>query len=219
MLQRTDEWHQARLGKATSSRMGDVTARTKTGYGASREGYMGELVAERLTGQPYPTYQSAAMLRGTEKESEGLETYALLTGQTLTEVGFVPHPHIKMSGASPDRLIGAHGAVEIKCPNTSTHIATIRGKAKIDRSYVVQVQFMLSCTGREWCDWVSYDDRLPARQSIYVKRLYRDEREISQLEHEVVRFLGEVDQAVADLEKMNDEQWLIEALRASCETA
>jgi hypothetical protein len=218
MLQRSDEWVTARIGKATASRMGDLTATTKSGYGASRGNYMGEIVAERLTGLPYPTFQSAAMARGTEKEPEGLNAYALLTGQDLIEVGFVPHPSIAMSGASPDRLIGDDGIVEIKCPNTITHINTIRG-AEIDRDYRVQVQYQLACTGRDWCDWVSYDDRLPARQSIFVKRIYRDRKAIQWLENEAIKFLDEVEQAITDLQNMNNEDWLRQKLRASCETA
>ena len=67
MLQRSDEWFAARAGKVTASRVADLMAKTKSGYSASRQNYMAQLICERLTGKPADSFTSAAMQRGTEK--------------------------------------------------------------------------------------------------------------------------------------------------------
>ena len=69
MEQGTDEWFAARLGKVTASRVSDVTARTKTGWGASRATYMAQLIVERLTGEPTESYSTPAMQWGVETEA------------------------------------------------------------------------------------------------------------------------------------------------------
>ncbi len=121
MEQRTSEWHQARLGKVTASKVADVVARTKTGYAASRANYMAQLVCERLTGKPTEMFSNAAMEWGVEQEAAARDAYSAKVGELVTEVGFIDHPTIPMSGASPDGIVGA-GIVEIKCPSTATHI-------------------------------------------------------------------------------------------------
>ena len=120
MEQRTDDWFAARLGKVTASRVADVVAKTKTGYSASRENYMADLIVERLTGQKASTFTNAAMERGIEQEPHARAAYSARTGELVEEVGFIDHPAIPMSGASPDGLV-AEGLVEFKNPNTSTH--------------------------------------------------------------------------------------------------
>lgn len=198
LQQGTDEWLKARAGKATASRMSDLLARTKSGWGASRANYAAELVAERLTGEPAKMFVNDAMRRGTEKEPEARTAYELWAGVNVQEVGFVPHPTIAMSGASPDGLIDADGMIEIKCPNTATHIETLLGEPIADK-YMKQVQWQLACTGRAWCDWVSYDDRLPPSMALFVKRIHRDVGMIAVMEPEVIAFLREVEDTVARL--------------------
>lgn len=178
--------------------MSDLLARTKSGWGASRANYAAELVAERLTGSPAQQFVNAAMLRGTEKEPEARLAYELMHGVEVEQIGFVPHPTIAMSGASPDGLIAALGMIEIKCPNTSTHIETLLGEPIADK-YIKQIQWQLACTGRQWCDWVSYDDRLPASMALFVKRVPRDNAMISDMEREVTAFLREVEDTVSQL--------------------
>jgi len=155
--QGTDEWLRERAGKVTASRIADVMAKGRgSAPSATRANYMAELVAERLTGEPTVGFTNAAMQHGTETEPQARAQYMMRTGLDVQEVGFVTHPSLAMSGASPDGLAGADGLVEIKCPNTATHIQTLRGKA-IDRKYVLQMQWQMTCTGREWCDFVSFD--------------------------------------------------------------
>lgn len=205
MEQGTAEWLAARAGKVTASRVADVIAKTKTGYGASRANYQAELIAERLTGEPAEKYSNAAMAWGTEKEPEARTFYEFITGATVEQVGFVEHPSIAMCGASPDGLIGADGAIEIKCPNTSTHIDTLLGQA-VPGKYVTQIQWQLACTGRAWCDFVSYDPRMPMSMRMFVKRIERDDAAIAEMSKEIEAFLAEVDAKVESLQALYERK-------------
>ena len=196
--QGTDAWKKMRLGKVTASRIGDLMAKTKTGPSVSRAAYMGELVAERLTGQPTEKFQSAAMKQGTELEPQARAAYEFLSGVTVAEVAFVPHPKIDMAGCSPDGLVGDLGLVEIKCPQTHTHIETLLG-TEIAKSYRDQMQFQMACTGRVWCDFVSFCPAMPAGMDLHIRRVERDGAYIADMEAEIVKFLAELDGKVAAL--------------------
>ena len=201
-LQRTPEWHQARVGKATASRMSDVCARTKTGYGAQREDYLWELVGERRTNSPnMERYVSPSMRIGTEREPAGLALYALEAIEDIQEVGFVDHPRIKMSGASPDRLVGTQGLAEIKCPKLKEHYRMVLG-GNIQGGYMKQVQWQLAChPGRMWCDWISFHPAPPPQEQLVIIRVQRDDAMIAELEKEVIAFLGDVDTAMNALDR------------------
>lgn len=189
--QGTAEWHALRCGRVTASRIADVMARTKSGWGASRDNYMAEIIAERLTGQPAEKFQSAAMKWGSETEAQAKAAYEFYGGEAIENIGFVEHPIIAMSGASPDGLVGDRGLIEIKCPNTSTHINTLLG-AVIDNRYRLQMQWQMACTGRLWCDFVSFDPRMPEDMRCHVQRVPRDNDVIMDLEIEIPLFLAEV---------------------------
>lgn len=198
IVQGSPEWFAARLGKATASKVADVIARTKTGYGAGRANYAAQLLCERLTGAVEPSFQNAAMQWGTDQEPFAREAYEYRTGTFVDQIAFVDHPRISMSGASPDGLVGADGLVEIKCPNTATHLDTLSsGKPKA--AYVTQMQWQMACTDRQWCDFVSFDPRLPEELRLFVARIDRDDAMIEELETEVVAFLTELDARIADL--------------------
>ena len=199
MEQRTDEWYAARLGKVTASRVADVIAKTKSGPSASRGNYMAELVCERLTGSVGATYSSPAMEWGTAQEPNARAAYEAAGGVLVEEVGFVPHPTIEAAGASPDGLVNDDGLVEIKCPNTATHIETLLS-GKVPERYVTQMQWQMACTGRQWCDYVSYDPRLPERMRLFISRVPRNPAAITAMETEVLLFLQELDQKIKDLE-------------------
>lgn len=196
--QGSPEWIAARVGLVGASRVADVVARTKVGWGASRANYAAELVAERLTGQPAERFVSGPMQWGTDNEAAARDLYTFAQGGEVRRVGLVLHPEIAMSAASPDGLVDDHGLVEIKCPNTSTHIATLLG-AEVDGRYIKQMQWQMACTGRAWCDFVSYDPRLPPEMQMDVRRVARDPVMIAELEREVATFLREVDATVAAL--------------------
>lgn len=190
-VQGSEAWHQQRLGKVTASRMSDVLAKTKTGYGASRATYMGQLRSERLTGQPTQGFTNAAMEWGTATEPQARAAYELEAGITVEEVGFIDHPTIGMFGASPDGLIRPKGGLEIKCPNSETHTATLLGKASPAR-YHSQMQAQMSCTGLDYVDFVSFDPRCRGL-TYFCRRVMRDDVFIKEMESEVMKFLAELD--------------------------
>jgi putative phage-type endonuclease len=200
MEQRTDDWFAARLGKVTASRVADVIAKTKTGYGAGRANYMADLVVERLTGQKASSFSNAAMEWGTEQEPNAKAAYAAKTGILVEDVGFIDHPTVAMSGASPDGF-AEEGLVEIKCPNTATHLEYIFD-GKPPQKYITQMQWQMACAGKPWCDFVSYDPRLPERLQLLVVRVLRDDDYIKMLEQEVTTFLQELDDKLNKLEKV-----------------
>ena len=197
--QRSPEWFAERCGKVTASKIADVMARTQKGWGASRSNYAAQLVCERLTGAAEQGYSNAAMQWGTDWEPAAREAYGLHIGEFVEEVGFARHPSIEMSGASPDGLVGDDGLVEIKCPNSATHIATLRGEPIADK-YIKQMQWQMACTGRAWCDFASFDPRLPDAMQLHVQRVPRDDAMIAELEAAVTEFLADVAATVADLE-------------------
>lgn len=198
MDQRTPEWFVARCGRITASRVSDVVARTKTGWGASRANYMAELIAERLTGDCAASFTNAAMQWGTDTEPMALAAYGFHADAEVIPEGFVIHPQIPMSGASPDGLVGLEGLVEVKCPNTATHIETLIGQ-QIPSKYETQMLWQMSCTGRKWCDFVSFDPRLPDEMRLFVKRIWRDDERVAFLEAEVAAFDVEVDAKIRAL--------------------
>jgi putative phage-type endonuclease len=203
MDQGSESWFQVRIGKVTASRVADVIAKTKTGYSASRDNYMAQLVCERLTGQKGESFTNAAMQHGTETEPLARAAYEALQDVLVDEVGFVPHPTIEMAGASPDGLVGDDGLLEIKCPNTATHIDTLLSQT-VPGKYNTQMQFQMACTGRKWCDFVSFDNRLPEELQLFVTRVPRDEVFIRLIESEIVQFLAELDDKINKLMKVKN---------------
>lgn len=199
MEQRTDEWFEARLGKVTASRIYDVLSKTKSGYSATRKNYMAQLLCERLTGTREEGFKTAAMQRGNDIEPKARARYMLETGELVEETGFINHPTINMSGASPDGLVGEDGLIEIKCPNTATHLEFLRTK-KPKPEYLLQMLWQMACTGRKWCDFVSYDDRVPEHLSFQMVRINRDDERIKEIEEEVQKFLHELDEQIAELD-------------------
>ncbi len=192
IIQGSAEWHAMRLGKVTASRIADVVARTKTGYGASRANYMAELITERLTGLVPEAFVSASMQWGKDHEEEARTAYEFERDISVEHVAFVDHPTIKHAGCSPDGLIGSDGLVEFKCPNMATHIDTLVNR-KAPTRYDGQIQFQLACTRRAWCDFVSFDPRVPERMRLFICRVHRDPIIIIDLEREVQKFLAEAD--------------------------
>ena len=201
MEQRTDEWFAARIGKVTASRVADVIAKTKSGYGAGRANYLADLVVERLTGQKAQGFSNAAMEWGTEQEPNAKAAYSAKTGILVEEVGFIDHPTVAMSGASPDGF-AEEGLIEVKCPNTSTMLEWILD-GEVPSKHIPQLQWQMACTGRPWCDFVSFDPRLPERLQLLVVRVPRDDDYIAMLETEVKKFLAELDDNLNKLEKVS----------------
>lgn len=202
MEQRSTEWFTARLGKVTASRVADVIAKTKTGYSTSRENYMAQLVCERMTGTQGESFSSVAMQWGTDQEPLARAAYEAAKDVLVDEVGFIVHPTIINAGASPDGLVGDDGLIEIKCPNTATHIDTLLSK-KVPSKYIAQMQWQMACTGRKWCDFVSFDPRMPDGLQLFIQREDFHEEYVKMLETEITWFL---DAVKIKIEQLNERK-------------
>ena len=197
--QRTTEWFAQRCGHLTASRISDMMARTQKGWGASRANYAAQLIAERLTGVAESGFTSAAMQHGIDTEAAARAAYGFMQDVEVIEAPFVLHPRLAWSGASPDGFVGDDGLVEIKCPNTATHITTLRG-GEIPDKYIKQMQWQMACAERDWCDFVSFDPRMPVEMQLHIQRVDRDNDLIAEIESAAIGFLDEIAATVAELE-------------------
>ncbi|WP_411975964.1 lambda exonuclease family protein [Sulfitobacter faviae] len=193
--QGTEEWFAARLGCVTASRIADVMMKPTT---AGYQNYRAQLICERLTGNPTETFTTAAMQHGTDTEPQARAFYEMETGLEVTEVGFIPHPTIEGTGASPDGIIGGDGLVEIKCPQPAEHIRVLTGGA-IKRQYVLQMQWQMECTGREWCDFVTFNPALPFEMQMHIQRVEADTKAQAEITEAVAAFIADVKATADDL--------------------
>ncbi|EFL92413.1 phage-related exonuclease [Candidatus Regiella insecticola LSR1] len=201
MEQRTEAWFAARCGKVTASKVADVMTKTKTGYAALRQNYKIALICQRLTGKREETFVTPEMKRGTALEPAAREAYRLREFATeVTEVGLFDHPTIKGFAASPDGLVNDDGLVEIKCPKTWTHLETVR-TGKIKNQYVLQMHAQMLCTGRKWCDFVSFDNRQPPELAYFKTRVQFDKALGKEIETEVRLFLAELEKDIAAIQR------------------
>ena len=198
--QGTVEWHMQRLGKVTASRIADVLSKGKSGESASRKNYRTELLVQRLTGLPGESFTNAAIEHGINTEPMARIAYEAEMGRFVNQIAFLDHPTIANYGCSPDGLVDKDGLIEIKCPNSSTHIDYLLDD-KPPAKYVPQMQCQMAVTGRKWCDFVSFDPRLPDDLRLFVVRLERDQEYIEAMEAEVQKFLSEVDEMFTKLKE------------------
>lgn len=197
--QGTPEWKAARLGHVTASGMANVMAKGKDKSEAvTRYKYKVQIVAERMTGVVAESYSNAAMEWGVEQEGFAVMAYESMRDVLVDKTGFWLHPSIKWLGVSPDRLVGDDGLIEVKCPNTTTHLGYLFDN-RVPPDYYKQIQCQLWVTGRSWCDFVSFDPRLPRRNQLLVVRTERDEKLIGEMQVEVEKFLGEVESLINKL--------------------
>jgi len=201
--QGTEAWHQMRLGKVTASRVADLLAKTKTGPSASRGNYLIELALQRVTKTIEQSYTNDAMAWGTATEPQARVAYEVATGNFVDQVAFVDHPTIAGFGCSPDGLVGSDGLIEIKCPSSATHWSYIKANEPPNK-YVIQMQSQMAVTGAKWCDFVSFDPRMPQRSQLFVMRVMRDPEYILYMEAEISSFLKEVEKEVQLMEKRNE---------------
>lgn len=189
--QGTPEWHEMRRGKVTASRIADILAKTKTGPSASRQNYLIELALQRTTKTIEPSYTNAAMEWGTATEPQARVAYEVNTNNFVDQVPFIDHPTIEGFGCSPDGLVGKDGLLEIKCPNSATHWEYYKAKEP-PKKYFIQMQAQMAVTGAKWCDFVSFDPRMPERSQLLVVNVPRDPEFILYMEAEIKIFLDEV---------------------------
>jgi putative phage-type endonuclease len=202
MIQGSTEWFEARRGFLGASGINDALATTKTGgEAATRRNLRAKLIAERLTGVCEDSYTSAAMQWGIDHEPIARAMYETHLNCDVDQVGFILHPELKMTGASPDGLVGDKGLVEIKCPNTATHIDYLLGGVA-PAQYRNQMLWQMECTGRDWCDFVSYDPRMPEDMQLLCVRFHRDDEELNKIRSGVVKFLDEVNEVISKLQNI-----------------
>ena len=201
--QGSEAWHQMRLGKVTASRVADLLAKTKTGPSASRGNYLIELALQRVTKTIEESYTNVAMEWGTQTEPQARVAYEVKTGNFVDQVAFIDHPTIAGFGCSPDGIVAADGLIEIKCPNSATHWSYIKANEPPNK-YFIQMQAQMAVTGAKWCDFVSFDPRMPERSQLLVVRVMRDPEYILYMEAEISLFLKEVEKEVQLMEKRNE---------------
>lgn len=198
--QGSPEWFALRVGLVTASRLNDVMSTLKSGgEAATRKNYRAQLVAERLTWAKAESFTNGAMQWGTDNEPLARASYEVLHGIDVEQVGFIKHPVIEWTGASPDGLIGDDGLIEIKCPNTATHLDYLIG-GEAPAEYRNQMLWQMECTGRAWCDFVSFDPRMPEDMQLFVIRYHRDDEKLKELREGVVKFLDEVNEMLVKLQ-------------------
>ena len=205
--QRTDEWRQARAGKVTASAIADVLSKPKKGSAETtgRMNYRAQIIAEILSGQPCDDpFISRPMQWGIDQEPFARAAYELYRGFLVDTVGFVEHARIENFGCSPDGLVSDDGLVQFKCPNTATHIEYLL-KGEVPAEYHSQMFAEMACTGKAWCDFASFDPRLPQDLQLFVKRLHRDDAEIQKIELAVENFLAEVRDYLVRLASLKDD--------------
>lgn len=191
MIQRTSEWFEAKAGKVSASRINDLMAKTKSGYSASRQNYMSDLIVERLTGKKTEGFTSYAMTVGTELEPEARSAYEIETFNIVNEIGIIKHPTIEQALCSPDGLIGDDGMIEIKCFQNANHLNTLLTE-EIEQKYIYQMQFQLMCSGRKWNDFCAYNPNFPEGMKLFIKRVYPDKILVDNITEEVIKFIDEM---------------------------
>jgi len=212
--QRSAEWLALRAGKVTASRIADVLATIKKGEAAARKNYRTEIIVETLTGIPVEQYVTKEMEWGMATEPFAKAAYELHADTMVESIGFAVHPQIARFGGSPDGAVGDDGLVEIKCPNTTTHLEYVLA-GEVPAEYQPQMLAQMACTGRSWCDFVSFDPRLPAHLQLFVRRFQIDEKRIKEMLVAVQQFLAEVDETLLKLGACAPQVTLEEQLRAS----
>ena len=190
--QGSQEWFALRAGKVTASRVADILAKTKTGPSASRQNYLIELALQRTTGIIQESYTNAAMEWGTQTEPQARVAYEVNTNNFVDQVAFIDHPNIAWFGCSPDGLVSDRGLVEIKCPNSATHWEYFKSKEP-PKKYFIQMQAQMAVTGRDWCDFISFDPRMPDRSQLLIAQVPKDSEFILFMEAEIKQFLSEVE--------------------------
>lgn len=207
-LQRTEEWFKQRLGNLTASKAKDVIRYVKgeiaDATASSIENLKFKILAEQLTGiiaDEHFTYDARKRMEwGTEQEENAVNAYELATNSMVLMAGYIAHKEIEHLGASPDGLVGDDGLIEIKCPDTTTHLKRMYANVVPD-DIKPQMLLQLIVTGRKWCDFVDYDPRLPNTHSLFIKRFEPTEEELETALNKFKKFLDSIEKIKGELAK------------------
>jgi hypothetical protein len=204
--QRSPEWFLARAGRLTGSRADCIQAKGKGGAESiTRRDYRLQLSCERLTGVPQEGgYVNAEMQRGIDLEPLAFAAYEMKTGNMVRRTGFLQCDTV-MAGCSLDGDVNDFtGIIELKCPKTNTHVGYWRNPLSFMDAYKAQVEHNLWLSGAQWCDLVSFDDRLPKPLQLLMVRVLRIAVCVDEYEAAALQFLSEVDAETAALMKLAD---------------
>lgn len=198
-LQRNEDWYQQRIGHLTASMAGNVIRYQKGEIVAQTpakiDGLAMRILSEQLTGlqteDHFTADQRRRMQWGTEQEENALSAYELATGHTVLLSGFVKHESIRYLGASPDGLVSNDGLIEIKCPDTTTHLSRVLTD-EVPEEIKPQMLLQLIVTDRKWCDFVDYDPRCPQNLQLFIKRFEPTDQERDTAKEFFVNFLAGV---------------------------
>ena len=197
--QGSEQWHLDRLGKVTGSMVSNVLSKGR-GSAPSKmaETYMFELIAATLTGEPKPFFENDAMRWGTETEPQARAMYELNNDVEVREIAYFKEGEHLLG--SPDGLVGEEGLLEIKCPNTTTQLKRAIND-DYSKDYNAQIQFLLWISGRQWCDFVSFDPRLDCNAGYLQQRVERDEEFIKDMQTKVYAFIETMEATIETLTK------------------
>ncbi len=189
------EWLQARSGIPTASEFDKII--TPTGKESTQaEAYAERLLAEYILGHPVETFGGNAWTdRGKELEPDAVKFYELNKDVDTKAIGFCTNDE-KTMGASPDRLVGEDGLLEIKCPAPQTHVHYLLTE-KVDKGYYPQIQGQLLVTGRKWVDWLSYHPEMPP----VIIRVERDEEYLATMKALLAKFTEELEKKRVKLDQ------------------
>ena len=201
------EWQSLRIGKIGGSRVSDVLTEGRGGAESlTKRKYKNELIRERLTGRKLDTYKTPAMQRGIDLEPMARAWYEVKYNTFVDQVAIVLHPSIDGGQCSPDGIVEAtNSLIEIKIPNPENHLDNILTGGKQLEQYYDQVQWQLACMPeKEFCDLVSYDPEMPDHLQGFVKRIYRDDEYINNMQNAVIAFLSEIETIVNNLKEIQN---------------
>lgn len=202
--QRSEDWFTARCGSLGASQVAEALSRTKSGYSATRANLRLKLMLERLTGKQTVGFKSAAMQHGIDTEDEARIAYSFDQNVSVTETGLVRHSIIPWTHCSPDGLVGEDGLVEIKCRQPAGHLETLKS-GEIPPEYITQMNWQLACMPeRQWVDYVCYNPDFPDDLKLFVKRHFRNDEQILELEKSVCEFLAEVEDDLAAVNSLRN---------------
>ena len=196
--QNSDQWFDLRLGKVTASNFATIMANEGKAFGDPAKRYALQIALELANGKKAEySFSNSHMERGHEQEPIARLLYEEEYSVTVTNGGFFEH---ERHGDSPDGLVDDDGIVEIKSVIASTHYDTIR-RGSFDPAYRWQLIGHIDCTGRDWCDFVSYCSDFTESKRLFVSRIHREEvaDEIERLNFRRADFIKLIDSIFFDI--------------------
>ena len=197
LIQGSDSWFKARMGKVTASKLSDLMRKTKYGESTYKTRLRMELAIERITGKSAsPNFMNQAMHDGVEREPDARKLFEAITGKEVALCGSFDHPEIVNTSASPDGLLrGENAVLELKCPPHVTHAKNLLSD-KMPKNYEYQVQWQIACTGSEYAYFASYHPDFPKDLRLKFVKVEKDVKLIAELEKAVREFDVEVEDLI-----------------------